>query len=154
MHIINFTVKQADKIVGEVAIREQAVNAAKARAERTGRPVSVIAHMDNGKDREVIFNPDGTNENIWIIDKGEAFRPQFGQTYLNRAGGKYLCIRNMDDTERPEYWNAGGGCSETSAILINVESRWAFEAKGIIRYMDGTIEWGHSVGGHFMEGRT
>lgn len=150
MKIVNFTIIQGGKRIGDIADRDQAVTAARTAAAAYNTPVSVIVHMDTGADREVIFNPDGTNERIWIIDKGEAFRPEFGQTYLNRAGGKYLCIGNTDDAEEPEYWNAGGGCSETSAILINAESRWAFEAKGVIRYMDGTIEWGRSVGGHFV----
>ena len=153
MSIVNFSIIQDGKRLGDIADRDQAVTSARTAAAAYNMPAIVVAHMDDGTDREITFNPDGTNENIWIIDKGEAFRPEFGKTYLNRAGGKYLCIGNTANAEEPEYWNAGGGCSETSAILINVESRWTFEAKGVIRYMDGTIEWGRSVGGRFMEGR-
>ena len=62
MRIINFAIKQAGQYIGKAPIREQAVRAAKARAQQTGDPVSVIAHWDTGKDREVIFFPDGTSE--------------------------------------------------------------------------------------------
>lgn len=147
MHIINFTVKQADKIVGEVAIREQAVNAAKARAQQTGCPVAVIAHLDTGKDRTVIFNPDGTNERIWAIDKGARIQPVIGQVYTNRGGGQYRCIAPADDG--PMFYNAVGGFSNSSGVFQNIKSGWTFTAKGIIQYIDGTIEWDHSVGGHF-----
>lgn len=65
MRIISFTVFQKGEIVGKVPIREQARNAAKIRAERTGDPVSVVAELDNGKKREVVFYPDGTVDKIW-----------------------------------------------------------------------------------------
>ena len=71
MHITGFTIKQADQVIGITPIREQAVGAAKTRAQQTGVPVSVIARLDTGADREVIFHPDGTNERIWAIDKGQ-----------------------------------------------------------------------------------
>ena len=64
MHIIKFTIKSAGRVIGSVPIREQAVGAAKARAQQTGRPVSVTAHWDTGKEREVIFHPDGISERI------------------------------------------------------------------------------------------
>lgn len=151
MHIINFTIKQAGEIIGEVAIREQAVNAAKARAQQTGTAVSVIAHLDTGKDREVIFNPDGTNEKIWAIDKGRRLVPIAGQVYTNRGGGQYRCIARAEDG--PAFYNAAGGYSVVTAVLQNTESGWTFTAKGVIQYIDGTIEWDHSVGGHFEEVR-
>lgn len=65
MRIVQFTVKQDAQIIGSVAAREQAVNAAKTRAAGTGRPVSVIAHLDDGREREVVYNPDGTVDRIW-----------------------------------------------------------------------------------------
>lgn len=147
MYITSFTVKQADAIVGEVAIREQAVNAAKTKAQQTGIPVSVIAHLNTGEDREVIFNPDGTNERIWIIDKGTRLQPKIGQVYTNRGGGQFRCIAQAADG--PMFYNAAGGFSNASGVFQNIESGWTFTAKGIIQYIDGTIEWDHSVDGHF-----
>ena len=64
MHIISFAIKQAGQTIGNTPIREQAVGAAKARAQQTRFPVSVIAHCDTGKEIEVIFHPDGTSERI------------------------------------------------------------------------------------------
>ena len=64
MHIIGFTIKSAGRVIGSTPIREQAVGAAKARAQQTRFPVSVIAHCDTGKEIEVIFYPDGTSKRI------------------------------------------------------------------------------------------
>lgn len=64
MHIISFAIKQAGQTIGNTPIREQAVGAAKARAQQTRFPVSVIAHCDTGKEIEVIFHPDSTSERI------------------------------------------------------------------------------------------
>ena len=86
MQITSFTIKQADQIVGTTPVREQAVRVAKARAQQTGTPVSVIAYLDTGKEREVIFHPDGTNERIWAIDKGQRIQPIVGEVYTNRGG--------------------------------------------------------------------
>lgn len=151
MHINSFTIQQAGEVVGNVTIREQAVNAAKARAQQTGSPVSVIAHLDTGADREVIFNPDGTNERIWAIDKGTRLQPVVGQIYINRGGGQYRCIAPADDG--PLFYNAAGGFSRASGVFQNTKSGWTFTAKGIIQYIDGTIEWDHSIDGHFEEVR-
>ena len=149
MKIINFTIVQGGQIIGNVAVKEQAVNAAKERAQQTGSPVSVIAHLDTGEDREVIFNPDGTNERIWRIDKGTRIRPEVGRVYANRGGGQFRCIAPADDG--PMFYNAAGGFSNSSGVFQNIESGWTFTAKGIIQYIDGTIEWDHSVGGRFEE---
>lgn len=64
MHIASFAIKQAGQTIGHTPIRAQAAGAAKARAQQTGAPVSVIARWDTGKEREVIFHPDGTSEKI------------------------------------------------------------------------------------------
>lgn len=114
MHIIGFTIKQADLVVGNSPIREQAVSAAKTRAQQTGIPVSVIAHLDTGADREVIFYPDGTNERIWAIDQGRRIQPVVGAVYTNRGGGRFRCIAPADNG--PMFWNAAGGCSNASGV--------------------------------------
>lgn len=149
MKINGYTVKQGSTVVGNTPIREQAVGAAKTCARQTGAPVSVIAHLDTGKDREAIFYPDGTNERIWAIDRGQRMRPVVGRIYTNRSGGCFCCIALADDS--PTFWNGAGGCSDTSGVFQNIESGWTFTAKGIIQYIDGTIEWGHSIDGHFEE---
>ena len=147
MKITHLTISQDGQFVGSVAIREQAVNAAKTRAARTGKPVSVIAHIEDGSEREVIFNPDGTNEQIWRIDKGQRMEPVIVQVYINRGGGRFRCIAPAADG--PMFYTAGGGFSNASGVFQNIESGWTFTAKGIIQYIDGTIEWDHSVGGEF-----
>ena len=149
MHIIGFTIKQANLVVGNTPIREQAVSAAKARAQKTGTPVSVIAHLDTGADREVIFHPDGTNERIWAIDKGQRIQPVVGAVYTNRGGGRFRCIAPADNG--PMFWNAAGGYSNASGVFQNIESGWTFTAKGVIQYIDGSIEWDHSTGGRFEQ---
>ncbi len=150
MHVTHFTLTQDGQDIGSVAVSEQAVNAARTRAKDTGRPVSVVAHLDDGRTRETIFNPDGTNENIWLIDKGRPLVPTAGQVYLNRAGGEYHCLNPMPATGAL-YYNRSGGSSDTAALFRNVKSGWTFVAKGIIQYIDGTIEWDHSTDGRFED---
>ena len=149
MHIIGFTIKQAEQVIGSTPIREQAVGAAKTRAQQTGTPVSVIAHLDAGADREVVFHPDGTNERIWAIDKGRRIQPVVGAVYTHRGGGRFRCIAPADSG--PMFWNAAGGCSNASGVFQNIESGWTFTAKGVIQYIDGSIEWDHSTDGHFEQ---
>lgn len=150
MRITLFTITQDGQYIGKTSIMEQAVNAARTRAVETSKPVSVVAHLDDGRDREVIFNPDGTNERIWAIDRGQPLEPVVGQIYTNRGGGKYRCLaRNVDG--RNHYWNAGGVSSDAAGVFQDIESGWTFTAKGIIQYIDGTIEWDHSVDGTFKE---
>lgn len=149
MHITGFTIKQADQVIGITPIREQAVGAAKTRAQQTGVHVSVIARLDTGADREVIFHPDGTNERVWAIDKGQRIQPVVGAVYTNRGGGCFRCIAPADNG--PMFWNAAGGCSNASGVFQNIESGWTFTAKGVIQYIDGSIEWDHSVDGHFEQ---
>lgn len=143
----HFTVVQNDKIIGATPIMDQAINAAKVRAAETGKDVSVIAHYKDADDREVIFHPDGSNEKIWDLDKGTRFEPVVGEVYTNRGGGNYRCIAPSD--VGPTFYNAAGGFSNASAVMRNEKSGWTFTAKGVIQYIDGTIEWNHSIDGHF-----
>lgn len=150
MRITNLTIVQSGKTLGNVAFKEQAVHAAKTRAVETGKPVSVIAHLDDGRDREIIFNPDGTNEKIWDIDKGQGLAPVVGQVYTNRGGGEYRCLVRSTSSGMV-YFNQIGGSSDTEGVFQNIKSGWTFTAKGIIQYIDGTIEWDHSVDGRFEQ---
>lgn len=143
----HFTVVQNDKIIGATPIMDQAINAAKVRAAETGKDVSVIAHYKDADDREVIFHPDGSNEKICDLDKGTRFEPVVGEVYTNRGGGNYRCIAPSD--VGPTFYNAAGGFSNASAVMRNEKSGWTFTAKGVIQYIDGTIEWNHSIDGHF-----
>ena len=148
MRFTRFTLMQDGQHVGSAAIREQAVNAAKGHAARTGRPVTVVGHVAGGGAKEAIFNPDGTNDKIWNIDKGQPLTPTVGQVYANRGGGEYRCLVLVTE-HGTLYFNPGGGSSSTSGVFQNVKSGWTFTAKGIIQYIDGTIEWDHSSDGHF-----
>ena len=62
--------------------------------------------------------------------------------------------------ERRPYWpsrgavyrNHGGGIG-VCARMENVESGWTFQANGIHRYPDGSIDWNFSTGGRFLDGK-
>ncbi len=152
MCFTRFTLTQDGHAAGESTVMEQAVADAARRAADTGKPVTVTAHTDGGGTKEAVFNPDGTNDGIWNIDKGRPLVPAFGQVYLNRGGGEYRCIDPAPATGTT-YYNASGGSSGTIARFRNVASGWTFTAKGIIRYADGTIEWDRSIDGRFEEVR-
>ena len=77
--------------------------------------------------------------------------PIVGRVYTNRGGGRFKCI--APSAAGPMFWNGAGGCSNASAVFQNVESGWTFTAKGILQFIDGTIEWDHSIDGHFEEVR-
>ena len=150
MDFTHFTLKQDGEFVGSSAVLHQAVIAAARQAADTGRPVTVMAHVRGGGTREAVFNPDGTNEHIWKLDKGQPLTPTVGQVYTNRGGGKYLCSALVTDYGT-QYFNAAGCSSSTTAVFRNVMSGWTFTAKGVIQYVDGTIEWDHSSDGCFKE---
>ena len=147
----HFTVVQNDKMIGATPIMDQAINAAKVRAAETGKDVSVIAHYKDADDCEVVFHPDGSNVKIWDLDKGKHFEPVVGEVYINRGGGSYRCIATSK--AGPMFYNAAGGFSCASAVMQNEKSGWTFTAKGIIQYIDGTIEWDHSIGGRFEKAK-
>ncbi len=151
MKSTQFTIIINGQTVGSwIDSTEKTVFMAKTLAKCTGKPVSVVAHLDDGSDREVIFNPDGTNKGIWAIDRGRRLVPVVGQIYTNRGGGEYRCLAQK--VERgTTYFNASGGASNTSGVFQDIKSGWTFTAKGIVQYIDGTIEWDHSVGGTFQE---
>lgn len=92
MNITLLTIMQDGQVITATKSKEVAVSTAQARAKMTGSPVSVVADLDDGRGREVIFTPDGTNEKIWDIDKGQRMEPVVGQVYTNRSGGRFRCI--------------------------------------------------------------
>lgn len=127
-----------------------AVSTAKQIAVGTGKPVTVVVHIASGGSRKTIFNPDGTNEKIWTIDKGQSLVPTVGQVYANRGGGKYLCLARVTE-HGSVYYNPAGYSSDTAGVFQNVKIGWTFTAKGIIQHIDGTIEWNHSTDGRFED---
>ena len=89
--------------------------------------------------------------NVQKYDFLTRIEPIVGQVYTNRGGGRYRCIAPSDAGRM--FYNAAGGFSNSSAVMQNVKSGWTFTAKGILQYIDETIEWDHSIGGHFEEVR-
>ncbi len=80
MRFTHFTIMQDGQNIGSAAVMEQAVTEAARRAVETGKPVSVMAHIDGGGSREAVFNPDGSNDRIWLINGGKPLVPTVGQT--------------------------------------------------------------------------
>ena len=150
MRFTHFTLKQDGAFIGSSTVLQQAVSEARQHAVDTGKPVTVMAHVRGGGTRKAVFNPDGTNAKIWNIDKGRPLTPTVGQVYVNRGGGRYLCRALVTD-HGTQYFNAAGCSSSTTALFQNVKSGWTFTAKGVIQYVDGTIEWDHSSDGCFKE---
>ena len=150
MRFTHFTLKQDGAFIGSSTVLQQAVSEARQHAVDTGKPVTVMAHIDGGGTKEAIFHPNGTNDKIWNIDKGRPLAPTVGQVYVNRGGGRYLCRALVTD-HGTQYFNAAGCSSSTTALFQNVKSGWTFTAKGVIQYVDGTIEWDHSSDGCFKE---
>lgn len=73
---------------------------------------------------------------------GKRFMPQPGYVYRNRASwydGKASVFRCL------------AAHADGTALLANMYSGWTFLAHDIVRYDDGSIEWGYSTGGHFAE---
>lgn len=145
----SFTIARDGQALNTITDKERAVSVAKVLASTTGKDVTITAHLDAVTDRDVIFHPDGTNEKIWVIDKGQRMEPIVGQVYTNRGGGRFRCIAPA--ATGPMFYNGAGGSSSASGVFQNIESGWTFTAKGIIQYIDGTIEWDHSTDGRFEE---
>ena len=133
MRYTHFSLTQNGEQIGTAAVMEQAINAAKGYAEKKGAPVSVIGHRDDGKEKEVIYHPDGRIEKIWQFAQSSPFYPQEGATYRNAGGGIFHCTY----------------ASGTDAWMTNTKSGWNFNAHGCRMYFDGSIEWDYSTGGHF-----
>ena len=150
MEFTHFALMQDGGSIENFTTLEDAVLAAKRHAAETGSPVTIRARNDGCLVQEAVFNPDGTNERIWNIDGGTPLVPTAGLVYTNRGGGRYLCL-SAGTGSCPTYYNAAGCASGASGVFRNVASGWTFTAKGIIQYVDGTVEWDHSTGGRFAE---
>lgn len=94
MRITHLELVSNGEHIGSTPIREQAVNAAKAHANRHGVEVDVIATMEDGSTRKIIVKPDGSIDKVW---QREYIDPIPGVVYHNRNGGDYKCISSMSD---------------------------------------------------------
>lgn len=134
-NIIGFELFSAGDRLGATPIREQAVNAAKTYASKNRVDVSVVAHMEDGSTREVVYKPDGYVDKLWArayID------PVPGEVYRNRNGVSYKCLDAL-----PEH----------SALMERVTDGYTFTAHGVQQYKDdGNIEWNYSTGGGWPHG--
>lgn len=74
--------------------------------------------------------------------------PAFGQIYRNRDGSEYRCTGGMV-YESDESQRRALSLGEHWASMERVKDGWRLIAYGIIQYVDGTIEWNYSGGGHF-----
>jgi len=57
---------------------------------------------------------------------------------LHGESEKYLCMGHRFDTY-----------SDSTYVLMNVDSRWRFIAHGVNMYSDGSIDWDFSTHGYF-----
>lgn len=76
---------------------------------------------------------------IFCRVKARSFTPAAGETYLNRNGQVYECIRVL---------------SPDRAVLRNCSSGWQFVAHRLYLWPDGLVEWGCSTDGRFDDGQT
>lgn len=83
------------------------------------------------------------------VGQGSPLRPEVGQVYTNRGGGQFRCIAPADNG--PMFYNADNGFGNASRVFQNIKTGWTFTAKGVIQYIDGTIEWDRSIDGRFEE---
>lgn len=68
--------------------------------------------------------------------KAKSFTPTPGESYLNRNGQVYECIRVL---------------SPDRAVMRNCGSGWQFVAHRLYLWPDGTCEWGCSTSGRFED---
>lgn len=94
MRITHLELVSNGEHIGSTPIREQAVNAAKAHANRHGVEVDVIATMEDGSTRKITVKPDGSVDRVW---QREYIDPIPGVIYHNRNGADYKCISSMSD---------------------------------------------------------
>lgn len=113
MRITHLELVSNGEHIGSTPIREQAVNAAKAHANRHGVEVDVIATMEDGSTRKITVKPDGSVDRVW---QREYIDPIPGVIYHNRNGVDYKCISSMSDH---------------SAIMERVKDKWTFVAHGV-----------------------
>lgn len=132
----------------EVATNPQPVKGQKALTEKlkaAGYSVMKTSRYDGNGRRCFVFwvvkifrilrEENDAQEYVEEPERPVLIQPEIGKTYANRGGGMYRCL-----------WSDKNG-----ATFINTKSGWKFQAVGVRKYKDGTIEWDASNGGHFTE---
>lgn len=66
------------------------------------------------------------------------YKPERGAVYENHGGGVFRCMTTPSKNLSGYY-----------ATMQNIKSGWTFQAIGIHRYQDGTIDWDYSTNGIF-----
>ncbi len=94
--------------------------------------VSIVGGVISARPHSATVYPDGRISGIYNIAESTPFRPERGKIYQNGTS-RFLCT----------------GQSGFDASMINVKTGWAIKAMGCRRYFDGSIEWDHSINGHF-----
>lgn len=67
-------------------------------------------------------------------DVGVRFSPVLADIYNRRGGGKYRSLGKYLGED----------------VLVDIETGWAFYAKDVVRYADGSIDWSAEYGGHYL----
>ncbi len=74
------------------------------------------------------------------MDNREKIVCRTGDEFEHRSGGKYICVaEDLTPNNAP--------------TLKNLSSGWIFQAHGVGRYDNGTIDWDYSTGGQFDDER-
>ena len=76
----------------------------------------------------------GTSE---FLKTGQAFRPVPGKRYENLNGCIYKCVKIWPD----------GTPRMQSVCTPNGSDHWTFDVYDLRQYIDGCINWGHSING-------
>ncbi len=71
---------------------------------------------------------------------GTPFTPETGKSYKNTNGTVYQCVAGLED----------GDTYATNCAWMVSPAGWAFKAMNCMRYPDGSIDWSHSLYGHFI----
>lgn len=75
-----------------------------------------------------------------LYTDGVPFTPETGKNYLNLNGTTYRCVAGLED----------GDTYATNCAWMVSPAGWAFKAMYCMKYPDGSIDWGQSLYGHFI----
>ena len=75
-----------------------------------------------------------------LYTDGVPFTPETGKSYRNTNGTIYRCTAGLEP----------GDTYATNCAWMVSPAGWAFKAMNCMRYADGSIDWGHSLYGHFI----
>lgn len=75
-----------------------------------------------------------------LYTDGVPFTPETGKSYRNINGRTYRCVAGLED----------GDTYATNCAWMVSPAGWAFKAMYCMKYPDGSIDWGQSLYGHFI----